>query len=167
MKLKLAIAGLSILLAGCYSAKEVDTAADQSKPAMTKEMKSDANVAPVAATNVVTETSQLTTTFYFQYDKSTIDETNKKLLQAVADYLVKNPEMKVNVIGHTDVRGTKEYNLALGQRRADAVAALLKEHGVHADQINVMSHGKENLLSTSENDQAQALNRRVEIVFVK
>jgi peptidoglycan-associated lipoprotein len=121
----------------------------------------------IASPAAVDDKSHLTSTFYFQYDKSMLDDTNKKLLLAVADFLVKHPDAKIEIVGHTDIRGTREYNQSLGQRRAAAVAQCLEEHGVRPDQIQVVSHGKEHLLSASENDQAQALNRRVEIIFKK
>jgi peptidoglycan-associated lipoprotein len=162
MKLKLALAGLTMTLVGCYSAEEVHATHPSDAT------KNDTKVEHVADTmSMMNDTSHLTSTFYFAYDKSSIDETNKKLLLAVADFLVKHPKENIKIIGHTDVRGTREYNHALGQRRADAIAAYLMEHGVKAEQIKVISHGKENPLSTTENDQAQALNRRVEIIFVK
>jgi peptidoglycan-associated lipoprotein len=160
MKLKLAIAGLALVLSGCQHSENTSAYQNSVKP----DAKTEQPV-KVAGHSASEKTANLTTVYYFQYDKSAIDDTNKKLLEAVAEYLMKNPEAHVNVIGNTDIRGTKEYNLALGQRRADAVAKCLQEHGAKASQITVSSHGKEKPLSTTENDQAQSLNRRVEIVF--
>ena len=122
-------------------------------------------VLPVASKGYDIE--NLTTVFYFDHDSYSIDDVNKKLLSSVATYLKDNPKQKVVLIGNSDLWGPHEYNQALGQKRANAVGYYLESLGVPKEQINAISRGKENPLSLADNEQAQALNRRVEILFEK
>jgi peptidoglycan-associated lipoprotein len=155
MKIKIAIAGLALILAGCQSA--TDASNDSSYGQDVKAVKTASTM----------DQAQLTSTFYFAYDKAGLDDTSKKLLQAHAEFLNSHPEQSITIAGHTDARGTKEYNQSLGQRRANAIASFLKEQGVSQNQIKTVSFGKEHPLTNAENDQAQALNRRAEINYAE
>lgn len=104
-------------------------------------------------------------TVYFDYDKSKVDAKYLELLQAHADYLVKNPSTKVMIEGHTDERGTPEYNIALGERRAKAVAQYLQSLGVMASQITTVSYGEEKPVDLSRTSQGFAKNRRAVLVY--
>ena len=104
-------------------------------------------------------------TVNFDYDKSKVDAKYLELLQAHADYLVKNPSTKVMIEGHTDERGTPEYNLALGERRAIAVRRFLMANGAADGQIKVVSYGEERPAATGHTDDSWAKNRRVEIKY--
>jgi peptidoglycan-associated lipoprotein len=105
------------------------------------------------------------TTFYFEFDQSTIQNKSKAALSAHAEYLDSNPSARVVLEGHADERGTPEYNLALGERRAISVRRYLMANGADADQIKVVSFGEERPAATSHTESSWAKNRRVEIKY--
>jgi peptidoglycan-associated lipoprotein len=102
---------------------------------------------------------------HFAFDSSEIDEEARAIIEAHAAHLVANPGLKVHLEGHCDERGTREYNLALGERRAEAVARLLKVLGVDGSRITTVSYGEEKPLDPAHNESAWRLNRRVEIIY--
>ena len=104
-------------------------------------------------------------TLYFGYDKAQVNAKYLELLQAHADFLIKNPTQKVMIEGHCDERGTPEYNIALGERRAKAVAQYLQSLGVMASQITTVSYGEEKPLDLSRTKAGFAKNRRTELVY--
>ena len=104
-------------------------------------------------------------TFYFDYDSSALQSADTANLQAHAAYLAKTPAARLRVEGHCDERGTREYNMALGERRAKAVAAFLTSNGASADQLSVISYGKEKPAVDGHDDAAWAKNRRVELSY--
>lgn len=104
-------------------------------------------------------------TYYFDYDKSNVHEDDKPAIFANADYLVAHPSAKVIVEGHTDPRGSREYNVALGERRAEAVIELLKSKGVNPGQIRVVSYGAERLAAPGHTESDYQLDRRAVIVY--
>ena len=97
---------------------------------------------------------------YFDLDKSDIRDDAKAPLQKDADYLKRWTSVAVTVEGHCDTRGSSEYNLALGSRRADAVKAYLTNLGVAASRVTVVSKGKESPFCTEENESCWQQNRR-------
>ena len=102
---------------------------------------------------------------YFAFDSSSLDGEATAIIEAHAQYLVNNPGIKVTLEGHTDERGTREYNLALGERRAQAVARMMRVLGVEGGRINTISYGEEKPVDTEHNEAAWRQNRRVEIVY--
>jgi len=102
---------------------------------------------------------------YFAFDSSAVDEENRAIVEAHAAYLAANKNVKVVLEGHADERGTREYNLALGERRAQAVERMVKLLGVTPDRIKNVSYGEEKPVAMDHNDAAWALNRRVEIIY--
>ncbi|MEI5638298.1 MULTISPECIES: peptidoglycan-associated lipoprotein Pal [unclassified Pseudoalteromonas] len=102
---------------------------------------------------------------YFDFDKSTIQSQYTELLQAHADFLVKNPSVKVLIEGHADERGTPEYNIALGESRGKAVAKYMQSLGVSDSQISVVSYGEEKPMVKSRTEEAFAKNRRAVLVY--
>lgn len=102
---------------------------------------------------------------YFAFDKSNIQSEYTDLLSAHADYLVKNPSVKVVIEGHTDERGTPEYNIALGERRAKAVESYLHNLGVQDSQTSTVSYGEEKPMVNESNERAYAKNRRAVLVY--
>ena len=106
-----------------------------------------------------------TQTIYFAFDNSTISSEYETVLAAHAAYLSQNPSVKVTVEGHADERGTPEYNIALGERRAKAVAKYLQALGVQADQISIVSYGEEKPLLLGQTAEAYAKNRRAVLVY--
>jgi peptidoglycan-associated lipoprotein len=97
---------------------------------------------------------------HFDFDKSFIREDAKPILAKVADYLQKNQGAKVLIEGHCDERGTAEYNMALGDRRATSAKKYLVGLGVNADRLSTISYGKERPLCTEHNETCWQKNRR-------
>ncbi|WP_088331909.1 peptidoglycan-associated lipoprotein Pal [Lacimicrobium sp. SS2-24] len=102
---------------------------------------------------------------YFDFDVSTIRPEFYSILDKHAAFLVKNPGETVTIEGHCDQRGTPEYNIALGERRAKSVATYLQNAGVSTSQISVVSYGEEKPLDTSNTEAAFAKNRRGVLVY--
>ncbi|HYW04473.1 MAG TPA: peptidoglycan-associated lipoprotein Pal [Gammaproteobacteria bacterium] len=104
---------------------------------------------------------------HFAFDSSTIKDKFLPLLQKHATYLMNHPQQKVTLEGNTDPRGTREYNMALGQRRAESVKSLLMSDGVSADQLSTVSYGEERPAVSGPNDnpKAWAKDRRVKIDY--
>jgi len=105
------------------------------------------------------------TTFYFDFDTSEIKMESRDVLAAHARYLANNPNVKVRLEGHTDDRGTKEYNMALGERRANSVQRFLVVNGADRSQIETVSYGEEKPAAMGSGESTWAQNRRVELIF--
>ena len=103
-------------------------------------------------------------TVNFDYDKSTLPQTEKDKLQGNASWLKKNTTSKMLIEGHCDQRGSTEYNLSLGERRANAVKAMLVKMGINESRISTVSFGKEKLLANGESEAEMAQNRRANFV---
>jgi peptidoglycan-associated lipoprotein len=102
---------------------------------------------------------------YFDYDSNVVKEEFKPLISSHAAYLSKNRNRRVTVQGNTDERGSREYNLALGQRRADAVKQMMTLLGAPGGQIETVSFGEEKPRQQGSSEQALAENRRADIVY--
>ncbi|MGB9097994.1 peptidoglycan-associated lipoprotein Pal [Erwinia sp.] len=102
---------------------------------------------------------------YFGLDKFDIQSEFAQMLDAHANFLRSNPSYKVTVEGHADERGTPEYNISLGERRATAVKMYLQGKGVSADQISIVSYGKEKPAVLGHDESAYAKNRRAVLVY--
>jgi peptidoglycan-associated lipoprotein len=103
---------------------------------------------------------------YFTYDSSEIRAEDLDVVAAHAAYLTKYTTGRVRLEGHTDERGSREYNIGLGERRAQAVRRALMLHGVASAQIMTVSYGEERPAAQGSDESAYAQNRRVEIVHV-
>jgi peptidoglycan-associated lipoprotein len=99
-------------------------------------------------------------TVHFAYDEYNIEATDKAILQRQAAWLQKYPMVRVTIEGHCDERGTREYNLALGARRANAVKDYLAGSGVSMARLDTISYGKERPICTESNESCWAQNRR-------
>ncbi|WOE32683.1 MULTISPECIES: peptidoglycan-associated lipoprotein Pal [unclassified Acinetobacter] len=102
---------------------------------------------------------------YFGFDSSDLSNEDYQTLQAHAQYLMANANSRVALTGHTDERGTREYNMALGERRAKAVESFLVSNGVNPNQLEAVSYGKEMPINPGHNESAWQENRRVEINY--
>lgn len=102
---------------------------------------------------------------HFDYDSSDLSNEDYQTLQAHAQFLMANANSKVALTGHTDERGTREYNMALGERRAKAVESFLITNGVAATQLEAVSYGKEMPINAGHDENAWKENRRVEINY--
>jgi len=104
---------------------------------------------------------------YFDYDKSEIRSEFKATLTAHVSYMLANPNVKVAIEGHCDERGTREYNLALGERRAHAVKQFLVLQGVAKDQVTTVTFGEERSDVAGHDESAWKFNRRAVFVYSK
>ena len=102
---------------------------------------------------------------YFDYDSNLVKDEYKPIIAAHAKYLSQNRSRRVRIEGNTDERGSREYNLALGQRRADAVKQMLQLLGASGDQIETVSFGEEKPKATGSDEAAWAENRRADIRY--
>ena len=172
-KLTLLMAVISALtISGCATRGDKDTgkvtveSINSPKPAVTTPVASaepyqDANRQAAAAAQSALKNRVV----HFDYDSSEISNIDYQTLQAHARYLVSNSQSHVALIGHADERGTREYNMALGERRAKSVAAFLISNGVNRNQLETVSYGKEQPINLGHNESAWQENRRVELNY--
>jgi peptidoglycan-associated lipoprotein len=107
------------------------------------------------------------TIIYFDFDSAAIRSEYNRTIAAHAAYLVENPNVRVRLEGHTDERGSREYNIGLGERRAQAVRRSLMLQGVPAEQLATVSLGEERPAVSGSDEEAWAMNRRVEFVYLR
>lgn len=105
-------------------------------------------------------------TVYFDYDSSSVRTEDMPVLEAHGAYLAKNPNLTVRLEGNTDDRGSREYNLALGERRALSIRQILMLQGASMNQFEVTSYGEERPAVDGSDEAAWAQNRRVEIIYL-
>ena len=169
---KLSISVLLIsLLAACASDKPAEVAAAPAAP--TEAPAAAAPVAETAQTAAPVSTDALDDTnsilakrsAFFDFDKSVIKAADKPMVQAHGQYLGGHSDRNVVVEGNCDERGSSEYNLALGNRRADAVKKMLLVSGAKAGQISTVSYGEEKPKASGHNEAAWSQNRRADIVY--
>jgi peptidoglycan-associated lipoprotein len=103
--------------------------------------------------------------YLFSYDDSNLASKYLPSANAQAVYLKNHPGARVLIAGHTDERGSREYNVALGERRANTVADILRMAGVERQQVRVVSYGKERPANYGHDDSSHAQNRRVELTY--
>lgn len=168
------------LLAACSSkpVKEEPKAAVEDKSPVAAQSVAKPSVAPAeastapaaqaaAAVNPLTDPANILSkrNVYFDYDKDEVKAEYRPLVEAHAKYLVQNPNARVAVQGNTDDRGSREYNLALGQRRAVAVKKVLNVYGATDKQIETVSYGEEKPRCSDATEACWAQNRRADIVY--
>ena len=168
----LAIALPMITLAACSSTESTDSSAATETTTGAGAATEQAVVAtPVEQEPVLSEqelrSQQLRQeqTVYFKFDNAEIQPDYEDMLTAHAEYLRDNTAVNVIVEGHADERGTPEYNIALGERRANAVAKYLQALGVSASQISIVSYGEEKPLVLGHTEAEYAKNRRSVLVY--
>jgi peptidoglycan-associated lipoprotein len=110
--------------------------------------------------------SKLLKDIHFNYDKYDIRREDEGILKENAAFLKKDPKMKIQIEGHCDERGTIEYNLALGERRANSVKKYLVSLGINSDRISTISYGEEKPLDRGHHEQAWAKNRRAHFIVL-
>lgn len=155
------------LFAACGSTEEVDDQpiaggeSDTGSPAQTS---GTSEPPPPTAEEIARREALRTTIFYFDFDVAEFNTEDRDTLTYHAQDLAANPDRRVRLEGHADERGTREYNLALGERRANGILNYLIVNGASRAQIEVVSYGEERPAETGTNETAYAANRRVEIV---
>lgn len=102
---------------------------------------------------------------YFAFDSNTVSDEHSELVRHHGKYLSLNANASVRLEGHADELGTREYNIALGERRAQAVKKLMLFEGAAKDQISIISYGEEKPVEFGRDDESMSLNRRVEIIY--
>lgn len=149
--------------AACSSTAENETEAQQ-PPAQDTGVAQDTG--PITSDPFSDPNNPLsTTTVYFDFDSSEIKSGDREIIMAHARYLAENSGTKITLEGHADERGTREYNIALGERRAKAVSQLMLLQGVSQSQIDVISFGEERPVDPGHDESAWSKNRRVEIIY--
>jgi len=104
-------------------------------------------------------------TIYFEYDSSQVLSEFFPVIEAHAQYLMNHPNQRIVLEGHSDERGTREYNIALAEQRAKSVFKMLQLIGVMSNQVDIVSYGEEKPVAMEHNDHSYGLNRRVEMVY--
>lgn len=186
----LAIGFLAALAAGGCAKKQVVSEGEETPPAVVAPTprpvretpiaqprtepapRDTAAVAPAPRTPVADKgLSQPTTAglarVYFDFDRYDLTATARKTMSGNAGYLQSNPGVRVRIEGHCDERGTTEYNLALGERRAKSAFQYLMDLGVDPNRMGVVSYGEEQPLDSRNDEEAWAQNRRAEFVEIQ
>lgn len=104
---------------------------------------------------------------HFDFDKYFIRDDMKPILQANAEWLLKYPDVEIRIEGHCDERGTVEYNMALGEKRASAAKTYLRDLGVPGDRVQIVSYGKSKPLVKGVDEETHYMNRRDEFVITR
>ena len=165
---KIALMGMASLILSACSSNQVDTSATETQPVVQEPVVTEQLPPQKTAEELAREADiekRKERVIYFDFDKSEIKSEYRELLQAHGEFLAKHPEINVVLEGHADERGTPEYNIALGERRAKAVADIFRTLGVSDSQMQVVSYGEERPVDPGHNEAAWAKNRRVEIRY--
>jgi peptidoglycan-associated lipoprotein len=103
--------------------------------------------------------------YFFDFDSYEVRQEAMDSIQMQANYLVKHPGSRIRLEGNTDDRGSREYNVALGEKRARAVLDVLKQYGVSVSQVTVVSYGAEKPAAGGEDEKSYQCNRRVDLIY--
>ncbi len=158
-KLTISAAALALLLmVGCSSKPKATDDTGSSEPAITNE--------PMGFNPQGSDSGEIAglNTIYFDYDKAVLSPDAKATLAGNANWMKANPNARLEIEGHCDSRGTNEYNLALGERRANTVRNYLASMGVSNDRLSVVSYGEEKPIMDGDSEAAYAKNRRANFV---
>jgi peptidoglycan-associated lipoprotein len=165
---KLLIPFCAMIVVGCASQSGTETdGAAGSDGASTSGAGSDSGGSATALDSDREANLMDNTIIYFAFDSADLDSQSSALAKQHGAYLAENPGVKARVEGHADERGSREYNLGLGERRAAGVQSVLLVQGASASQLSTISFGEERPANTGTGDSAWAKNRRVEIVYDK
>ena len=156
------------ILGACSSTSEMDeeSTANESASSNTGSASSGAgsNSGQLTQDQIRSQNALRQTVFYFDFDVAEFKPGDRETLTYHARDLAANTSKRIRLEGHADERGTREYNLALGERRANGILNYFIVNGAARSQIEVVSYGEERLEQTGQTDQAHSRNRRVEIV---
>ncbi len=163
-----------ILLAGCAKKELVSESSEQPQNEMKQEAaKPNVPVTEEKAVQPASESGQKIAAtaelkdIHFDFDKYNLRPEDRAILSTHADWLLKNADYKVKIEGNCDERGTEEYNMALGQRRADEAKEYLLNMGIAKKRISTISYGKDRPLDPGHDEEAWAKNRRDDFVLSK
>jgi peptidoglycan-associated lipoprotein len=154
---------LSVMLVACQSNDTTDEAAPVT-PTTSANTQGAGNTGGLSAAEIAARDRALAKkVFYFEFDRAELSAEDRDALVYHAADLKANPTKRIRLEGHADERGTREYNLALGERRAQAIERYLQVQGVAASQMETISYGEEMPVDTRTTEAAYSLNRRVEM----
>ncbi|KFX06747.1 peptidoglycan-associated outer membrane lipoprotein [Pectobacterium betavasculorum] len=154
-----------LAVAACSSNKNADNDQSSMGAAGNNGMMDGGNTSSSEQARLQMQELQRNNIVYFGLDKYDVSSEFAQMLDAHAAFLRSNPSYKVTIEGHADERGTPEYNIALGERRANAVQMYLQGKGVSSDQISIVSYGKEKPAVLGHDEAAYAKNRRAVLVY--
>ena len=168
--------GGTVLLAGVLSACGSNVKLDETPPVESRTAtpvggagQSQSQVstvtAPSGSASSLDAASQLARVVYFDFDSYVLKDEFRPTVSGYARLLTADPQRRLMIEGHTDERGGSEYNLALGQKRAEAVRRALELLGVRENQLEAVSYGKERPAAAGSNEEAWAKNRRAELIL--
>ena len=163
----IAIAAASLLITGCATGKKKGAEPVKAEAPVYTAPSTD-NQSAVGRPIVTDPTAGLDlskTTVYFEFDSSTLTFEGTQVVDTHAKNLSAKPALRVRLEGHADERGTREYNIGLGERRAQEVAQALQLRGVALNQISIVSYGEERPVASGHSEADYQLNRRVEINY--
>jgi len=152
-----------------FSCSTVPVEEVDSQQATTVDLTSDSNTSSEAASDPMSDVDigEPYVKIYFDYDQDTLREDALSDLLKVSRLMKDNPKYTLLVEGHADERGTREYNLALSERRAKAVEDFLSASGVSSFNVEVVGYGEEKPVDNGSNESAWSQNRRAELFFIK
>lgn len=168
----LLVAAIAVVLAGCASGRddiddaemaEIDRAATEGSGAAAAGAAGSGGFTGEALEDPSSPLSERV--IYFDFDASTLSDEGMRLIRAHGEFLAANPQRRMLIEGHTDERGSREYNLALGERRADAVRQALLLNGASSAQLSTVSFGEESPAVLGSSEAAWAQNRRAELLY--
>lgn len=165
------IALLATVLTACQTSKNLESQKEES-PAIEEQIVEEENFEVIQdeeqaqAMNQEKEvkTVEVQDRVFFSYDSAQISAASKKILDVQAQWLNNNPKINIKIEGHCDERGTREYNIALGQKRANAVKNYLEEKGVDSSRMKTISYGKERPAFFGLGEKIHSKNRRAVVV---
>ncbi|HEU4960688.1 MAG TPA: peptidoglycan-associated lipoprotein Pal [Sphingomonas sp.] len=171
LKTTLIAATALIAVAGCSKKRpaELPPPPSQTPPAETMPTQPSGPVGTTVVPGSAADFKQSVSsdTIHFGTDMYNIDPESQAILDSQAQWLAKYPNVRITIEGHCDERGTREYNLALGDRRANAAKNYLATRGVDPSRINTISYGKERPIALGSNEEAWAQNRRAVTVVIE
>ena len=167
---KLVISVVSVnLLAACASEKPKETVAAPAPAPAPKAVVVAPAPAPVAVVDPLNDPASILAkrSVYYPFDVAVVQDADKPVVEAHAKYLSEHANRNVRLEGNCDERGSNEYNLGLGQRRADGVKKMLELGGAKAGQTESVSYGEEKPKASGHNETAWAQNRRTDLIYAK
>jgi peptidoglycan-associated lipoprotein len=158
-------AAMLVSLAACKTAKQEPPPADDTPPPSQPEVTQTQDDNKFDPTDLDNDACLRQRVVYFDFDKAEIRAEAQAILACHGKYLVDRPSAAMTLEGHADERGSREYNLGLGERRGNAVSSALQANGGSASQLNVVSYGEERPSCSDSSEDCWGKNRRVEIVY--
>ena len=163
--LKLSLMAVSLLaFAACSSSSDVEEASASDTESSAARPTGASSDTALSQEEIRAQEALRQTVFYFDFDIAEFKAEDRSTLTYHAQDLAANSNKRIRLEGHADERGTREYNLALGERRANGILNYLIVNGASRSQIEVVSYGEERPAETGQSEQAYGRNRRVEVV---